>query len=266
MTSILHGIFLGTAVVLVVLGAAKMALASAASNGPPAGTRSIRNRLITIHEDFPRTIGATEALCGVLALVFAQFVWPAILVTGLGMAFVGVLVVRLRVMPGSGCGCIKAASKEPYLALSSVCRSAAMCAGGISGLVAGSHLRVDVVAGVAGGAWLLLLAALSPETWQYLNVRCGRPLVFAVLDDRRRLERSPGYRRLRDGGLITTRPTDIWSEGCVRYFAFAMIEHREQPQIAIFQVGPSGVLGRVMPRPEARPSHGPATSASTARS
>lgn len=258
MTAILHGIFLGTAVVLVVLGAAKMVLATAASIGPPAGRRSIRLRLLTIHEDFPRLIGATEALCGALALVFAQSAWPAILVTALGAAFVGVLGVRLRVMPGSGCGCIKAASKEPYLALSSVCRSAAMCAGGISGLVAGAHLRVGVETGVVGGAWLLVIAALSPETWQYLNARCGRPLVFAALDDRRRLERSPGYRRLRSGGLITKRPTDVWSEGCVRYFAFAMIEDREQPHIATFQVGPSGVLGRVMPRAATQARHNPA--------
>jgi len=249
LTAVLHGIFLGTAAVLVALGAAKVALSQDESEAPPARGRSIRMRLLTVHEDSPRLVGAAEVVCGALALLFAQSLWPAIAVTGLGAIFVGVLVIRLRVMPGSGCGCIKAASKEPYLALSSVCRSAAMCAGGVSGLVARGHLRADGETVVTAGAWLLVLAALSPETWQYMNVRCGRPLVFAALDDRRRLGRSPGYRRLRDARLIAKRPADVWSEGCVRYFAFAMLEDRAEPQVATFQVGPSGVLGRVLPRP-----------------
>lgn len=249
MTTILHGIFLGTAVVLVAVGAAKATLSQPAAEGPPARSRSLRRRLLTVHEDFPRLVGATEVVCGALALLFSQSLWPAVVVTALGAVFVGVLATRLRVMPGSGCGCIRAASKEPYLALSSVCRSAAMCAGGACGVVARHHLHADSAAVIAGSVWLLVLAALSPEVWQYINVRCGRPLVFAALDDRRRLQRSPGYRRLRDAGLIATRPADVWSEGCVRYFTFAMLEDRAQPQVATFQVGPSGVLGRVLPRP-----------------
>ena len=59
----------------------------------------------------------------------------------------------------------------------------------------------------------------------------------------------------RAGGLITKRPTDVGSEGCVRYFAFAMIEYRDQPHIATFQVGPSGALGRVVPRPATEAPH-----------
>lgn len=255
MTASLHGIFLGTAIVLVAFGAAKVALSQAAPEGPDAGRRSVLVRALTMHENSPRLVGALEVVCGALALVFAESLWSAVVVTGLGATFVGVLVVRLRVMPASGCGCIRAASKEPYLALSSVCRSAAMCAGGLCGLISRGHLRIGGETVVAAGVWLLVLVALSPETWQYMNVRCGRPLVFAARDDRRRLERSPGYQRLRKGGSIAKRPSDVWSEGCMRYFAFIVSEDRDERQVATFQVGPSGVLGRVVSLPVAQTQH-----------
>jgi hypothetical protein len=248
-TAALHGIFLGTAVVLVAFGAVKVTLSRVAPEGPGTAGWPTLTRLLTVHENFPRLVGAAEVVCGALALLFAQSRWPAVIVTGLGAAFVGVLVVRLQVMPASGCGCIRAANKEPYLALSSVLRSAAMCAGGLCGLIAQGHLLISGETVLAGGVWLLVLAALSPETWQYMNVRCGRPLVFAVRDDRRRLERSPGYQRLRKGGLIAKRPSDVWSEGCMRYFVFLVSEDRDERQVATFQVGPSGVLGRVVSRP-----------------
>jgi hypothetical protein len=210
LSSILHGIFAGTAVVLVVFGAAKILTRGTASQRRQTRAHALR-RVLTIHEDAPRLVGGTETVVGAISLVFLDSRWPAVAVTGVGAVFVGVLAVRLRVMPGSGCGCIKAAADETYLALSSVCRAAAVCVGGVCGVVSAGHANMVLGDPLAAAVvWLLALGLLSPELWGYLNLRCGRPLVFSVQDDRRRLGRSPGYQRLRDAELIARRPADVW--------------------------------------------------------
>lgn len=130
-----------------------------------------------------------------------------------------------------------------------MCRATAVLAGGICGLHSTGQSNMADGAAIAGAiVWLLIITALSPEFWHYTKLRCGHPLVFGARDDRRRLERSPGYEKLRSAGLIPRRPEDVWSEGCVRYFAFAFKDDAGS-QVATFQVGPAGVLGRILRRP-----------------
>jgi hypothetical protein len=211
--------------------------------------KPLLTRILTIHENAPRLVGGLETAIGAGALTLSGSRWAGAGVTTAGVAFAVVLITRLRVMPDSGCGCLRAAAEDSYLSLSTVCRAAAVGLGGVCGLVAsGSHASV-AGAYVAGGVvWAVTIAVLSPELWRYLNLRCGRPLVLSAQDDRRRLERSPGYQRLRKAGLVGRRPADVWSEGCDRYFAFTL-QGPNPEQFATFQVGPNGVLGRVISRP-----------------
>ncbi len=250
MTSqLLHGIYWGTSIVLVTVGVTKLVFRRAmlANRGP--SQPSPLDRALVLHEKRPRLVGAIEAAIGVLALMNSSSLWPAVLVSGLGLVFSAVLMLRARVMPTRDCGCVRTAVAGAHLQLSSVCRAMAICVGGACGLASETH-GIAFARGSVGAAlaWIVGITALSPEWWQHLNFRCGRPLAFSVRDDRRRLVRSSEYQRLRDVDMIAQRPSDVWSEGCVRYFVFP-IQDRSNSQVAVFQVGPSGVYGRILPRP-----------------
>ncbi len=235
--------------VLVAVGATKAVSRRAVPALREPGRLSRLDRALTLHEKRPRLLGVIEAAVGALALMYSSSLWPAVLVSGLGLLFSSVLMLRLRVIPTRGCGCIRNATAGTQLQLSSVCRALTICIGGLCGLAPRTNGSAFARGSMGAAlAWIVVIAAQSPELWQRLKFRCGRPLVFSVRDDLRRLMWSSEYQRLRVAGTIAKYPSDDWPEGCVRYFVFPVQEHGDR-RVATFQVGPSGVYGRVLSRP-----------------
>jgi hypothetical protein len=189
---------------------------------------------------FGLLLTAGRAGAGVPALVFRAA--TALLFT----TAVGALHVLRDRRPEAGCGCFGELSRTP-VSLRTIARTAVLCLAALSTIgvpplwMPGSAGQAGLTLGVIA-AELAVLAVLSPEVGEVLTrMSHADPCEVREVPLTRTfsaLEASAPWRRYRRH-LVTTRPVDVWREGCWRFVVFPAVfgSRRVEMVFAVYLTG-----------------------------
>jgi len=252
------GFAIASGVALVVVGILKCADRS--SPGPRANISSnfsgnrtrarlieqLGQRTLDVVDRLHRLLGLVEFTFGAAALgCFAQswFLAGGVILTSAGTIFLVLTLLRFRLQPDQGCGCVKRASAENGFAVSSLIRATLILAGGVSGLCQPAASSYSAAAAVG---WLGLVALSSPELWHATKWRCGRPLLFGQYDEELKMRRTREYRRLQRMSVIDLNSQDYWRQGCDAFFSYALKgPDIEEGMFVVFMLSATGVTSRI---------------------
>jgi hypothetical protein len=189
---------------------------------------------------FGLLLTAGRAGAGMPALVFRAA--TALLFT----TAVGALHVLRDRRPEAGCGCFGELSRTP-VSLRTIARTALLCLAALSTIgvpplwMPGSAGRAGLTLGVIA-AELAALAVLSPEVGEVLTrMSHADPCELREVPLARTfsaLEASAPWRRYRRH-LVTSRPVDVWREGCWRFVVFPAVfgSRRVEMVFAVYLAG-----------------------------
>jgi len=257
------GVFISTGVLLAVAGALKCANRSHhIANSKSVVGSDPRNQeetsvrllgqlgpiLLSFMDRRFRLLGLIEIAVAATSLVCFSRKWflaAGVSLTSVGLAFVVLTLLRFKLQPEQGCGCLRRAGEDEGFATSSLVRAIAVFIGGLCGFLRPTlgHFSGFWIAG-----WLGLITIVSPELWRQTNWRCGRPLIFGRYDDELKVRHSREFRRLTRLSALDIGSKDYWRQGCESFVSYALTSTDiDEGMFVVFMLSAGGVSSRMVP-------------------
>lgn len=185
-------------------------------------------------------LGMFEVAVALLAVTSgAQATHVAPLITTLG--FIGALLWARKHDVRVGCGCTGGRSRGESDLDASLVRAALLAAGALVGLLdARALLPITVSRGLGLLGFLLLLAAVSPESWAHIGP-CGRQPVLTRASRLRRVVNSRAFQVMASHAAASPRPSSHRVEGCSDVFSFE--SSSDLDTLLVFTVSTTSVHG-----------------------